>query len=74
MKVMPIVFGALGTIPKSLIRELEMDEPRPFKPQCFYDRLEYWEESWILEGTCCHSDASESLSITAGVKSFKGVI
>ena len=28
----------------------------------FRGRSEYWEESWWLEGTCCHLDTSESLS------------
>ena len=31
-------------------------------------KIEYWEESWRLEETCCHSDSSEKPSASAGVK------
>ena len=31
-------------------------------------RAEYWEESWRLEETCCHSNSSEKLSANTGVK------
>ena len=32
------------------------------------DRPEYWEESWRLEETCCHSNSSEKSSANTGVK------
>ena len=35
---------------------------------------EYWEESWRLEGTCCHSNSSERPSANAGEKNSQGVI
>ena len=33
-----------------------------------WDRPEYWEESWILEETCCHSNSSEKSIANSGVK------
>ena len=38
-----------------------------------WDQLEYWEESWRLEETCCHSDPSERPSANADVKNSQGV-
>ena len=32
---------------------------RPSRLQHYEDWPEYWEESWILEDTCCHSNSSE---------------
>ena len=37
----------------------------------FLDRPEYWEESWKLEETCCHSNSSEKPSFNTGVKNSK---
>ena len=34
----------------------------------------YWEESWKLEGTCCHSNSIERPSVNVGVKNSQGVI
>ena len=69
--VIPIVIGALGTIPKGLVKGLEdwklEDKLRPFRIQHYKDWLEYWEESWRLEETCCHSDSSERPSTNADV-------
>ena len=33
-----------------------------------WHRLEYWEESWVPEETCCHSDSSESPAANACVE------
>ena len=38
------------------------------KLQLYQDRPEYWEESWRLKETWCHSNFSEKLSANAGVK------
>ena len=32
------------------------EESKPFRLQHCWHRLEYWEESWRPEETCCHSD------------------
>ena len=69
---MPIVIGALGTVTNGLVQgreDLEKeDEWRPYQQQHYLDRPEYWEESWRLEKTCCHSNSSEKPSANAGVK------
>ena len=41
---------------------------RPSKMQHCYDRPEYWEESWRLGETCCHSHSNEKPSANMGVK------
>ena len=55
-----IVIGALGMVPKCLVRELEElkaeDESRPSKLQHFQEQPEYWEEFKRSEETCYHSD------------------
>ena len=38
------------------------------KLQHYWERPEYWEESWRLEETCCHSNSSERPSVSADVK------
>ena len=70
MKVMiiPIVISAFGTVTWKL-----EDEWRPSKLQHCWERPEYWEESWKLEETCCHSYSSERPSANADVKKSKGV-
>ena len=80
MKVMNIliVTGALGTIPKVLVKWLEdlektEEKLRPSRLQHYEDRPEYWEESWRLEETCCHSDSREGLSANAGLKNYPGI-
>ena len=55
------VIGALGTILKGLVKELEDLEIRGQVETIqitalFEDQSEYWEESWRLEETCCHSN------------------
>ena len=49
------------------------DEWRPFKLQYYWKRPEYWEESWRLEETCCHSNSSEKPSAKTDVKNSQGV-
>ena len=44
---------------------------RPSKLQHYQDQTKYWEESWRLEETCCHSDSSGKLSANAGVKNYQ---
>ena len=49
------------------------DEWRPSKRQHYWERPEYWEESWRLEETCCHSNSREKPPVNADVKNSKGV-
>ena len=49
------------------------DEWRPSKLQHYWEQPEYWEESWGLEETCCHSNSSERPPANAVVKNSKGV-
>ena len=68
----PIVIGAFGTVTKGLLKGLEdlemADEWRPSKLLNYWERPEYWEESWRLEETCCHSNSRERPSAKADVK------
>ena len=41
--------------------------------QYYWDRPEYWEESWRLEETCYHSNSRERLSANTDVKNSWGV-
>ena len=70
--IIPIVIGAFGTVTKGLLKGLEDLEIsgrwRPSKQLHYWERPEYWEESWILEETCCHSISSERPSAYADVK------
>ena len=69
-----IVIGAFGTITKGLLKGLELaDEWRPSKPLHYCERPEYWEESWRLEETCCHSNSSERPSANTDEKNSEGV-
>ena len=61
-----MVMCALGTIPKDCVKRVEESEPS--KPQHCWDQMEYWEESWRIEETCCHSDFNKSPPAIAGVK------
>ena len=81
IKVIPIVVGALETVPKRLgkrwekvwkIRKSE-GESRPSRILHCCNRLEYSEEFWRPEETCCHSASSEIPSANADVKNSKGV-
>ena len=68
--IIPIVIGAFGTVTKGLLKRLE-NEWRPFKLQHYWEQPEYWEESWRLEETCCHSNSSEKLSAKTDMKNFQ---
>ena len=69
MTVIPCVTGALRTVTKDLVPTLEDLEIRgPSKLQNCWDRPEYYEESWRLEETCCHSDSSERILPNAGLE------
>ena len=48
------------------------DEWKPSKLQHYWERREYWKESWRLEETCCHSNSSERPSSNADVKNSNG--
>ena len=63
--IIPIVIGAFGTVTKGLIKGLEDLE---VEGQNYWERPEYWEESWRLGETCCHSNSSERPSANANVK------
>ena len=39
----------------------------------YWERPEYWEESWRLEETCCHSVFSERLSAKTDMKNSQWV-
>ena len=51
--VIPIVNGAFATVTKGLLKGLEdLEVGRRVRPsilQHYWDRLEYWEESWRLD-------------------------
>ena len=74
MKVtsIPIIIGALGTFTKGMIPELVDLEIRGRAENIellySWDRPEYWEKSWRLKGSCCHSNLSERPSTNAEVK------
>ena len=72
----PIVIGDLGTIPEGLFKVLENLEIRgrmdPSKLR-YWGQSEFWEDSWRLEETCCHSFSSERPSANAVVKNSQGV-
>ena len=70
--IIPIVIGAFGTLTKGLSKGQEGLEvwghKRPSKLQHFWERLDYWEESWRLGVTCCHSNSSKKPSANADKK------
>ena len=70
--IKPIVIGAFGTVTKGLLKVLEnFDEWRPSKLLHYWELPEYWEMSWRLEETCCHSNSCEKPSAIADVKNSK---
>ena len=73
--IIPIVIGAFGTVTKELLNGLEDlvvdDEWKPSKLLHYWERLEYWEESWGLEETCCHSNSSGRPSAKINEKTLK---
>ena len=50
--IIPIVIGAFGTVTKELLKGLEDLEVggwmETIQRQYYWERLEYWEESWRL--------------------------
>ena len=72
MTIIPFVIGAFGTVTKGLLKGLEdlevRGEWRPSKLLHYWERPEYWEESWRLEETFCLSNSSEKPSATNDVK------
>ena len=74
MKVTVIIIatGVFRTNPKGLVMGLEdlksENEQRPSKQKHCEGRLEYWEESWRFEETCCNSDSNEGPSANVSVK------
>ena len=60
-EIIPIVIGAFGTVTKGLLKgleDLEVGGRVVTNQQHYWKRPEYWEESWRLEETCCHSISS----------------
>ena len=49
------------------------DEWRPSKHQHYWERPEFWEESWRLEETCCHSNFIERPSANTFVQNSQGL-
>ena len=66
--IIPVVLGALCTVTKGSIQGLEDLEISLLN---YWDRPEYWEESWRLEETWCHSNSSEKPSAYTGVKNLQ---
>ena len=75
--IIPIVISAVSTYTIGLVQGLEDLEIRgrveASKLQDCCDRPEYWEESWTLEETCCHSNSSEKSSAKADVKNYQEI-
>ena len=75
--IVPIVIGAFDTITKRLLKGQEDLEVgggvETIQMTALLRTPEYWEESWRLEETCCHSNSSEKLSANTEVKNCKGV-
>ena len=72
-----IVIGAFVPSPKDYYRDWRTwkmgDEWRSSKQQHYWKRSEYWEESWRLEETCCHSNSSEKTLAKIDVKNTQVV-
>ena len=70
--IIPTVIGALGTVTKGLLQGLEDLEITGFvettKLHHNWDQPEYWEESWRLEETGCHSNSRRKPSANADEK------
>ena len=69
--IVPIVIGAFGIITKGLLKGLEDLEVGGWVETI--QMTAYWEESWRLEETWCHSNSSEKPSASTDVKNSKGV-
>ena len=70
--VIPIVVGALGKIPKGLVKELEdleiSGQVETIHTTALLNRLKCCEEAWGHEEACCHKNSSEKTSANAGIK------
>ena len=68
--IVPIVIGAFGTVSKGLLKGLEDLEIGGWLKTVKMTALltEYWEASWRLKETCCHSNSSEKPSAYADLK------
>ena len=60
---MRVVIGALGTVSKGLLKGLEDLEAGgrvgTIQTKYCWERPEYWEVSWNLDETFCHSNSRE---------------
>ena len=69
MTVIPIVVGALGTVPKDLVKKLQqLEKSRPSLLENFGDRQKNLKESRRSEETCCHSGSRVTPPAKAGEK------
>ena len=76
--IVPIVIGALGTIIRGLLKDLEdlevggrvWDYPNDSIAENGQNPADVF---WKLEETCCHSNSSEKPSANTDVKNSKGV-
>ena len=75
--IVPIVIGAFDAVTKGLLKargfgswRTSGDHPN----RHYWERPEYWEESWRLEETCCHSNSSENHQLTLMWKTLKKCI
>ena len=75
--IVTIVIRAFGTITKGLLKGLEDLEVggrvKTIQMTALLRTPEYWEESWRLEETCCHSNSSEKPSAKTDAKNSKGI-
>ena len=75
--VILIVIGILEMIPKGLesgLGELKIGgQITTIETTAVLILPEYWEESWRLEETCCHSNSSKSVSANTGVENSQEV-
>ena len=60
--------GAIGTVTKRLLKGLEDLEVGRLLH--YWERPEYWEGSYRLEETCCHSNSIEWPSAKADMKTL----
>ena len=75
--IIPVVINAFGTVTKGLSKGLEDLEVRgrmeTIQTTTLFRRPEYWEESWRLDETCCHSNSNERPSDNTDIKNSQGV-
>ena len=70
--IIPIVIGAFSTVTEGLIKGLgDLEAGRRLETSKllhYWERPEYWEESWRLEETCSHSNFSKRPSADSDEK------